>query len=269
MRPTTLFALVVSVAPSVAGAQPVFDHLQCFQISSRTSVPLPAVLTVDLRPEQLPPFAVAAGCKVKPKPRSLCIDVAKENVQPSGWTLPVTGETARSYLCYAVKCPTPTGGLTGAVISDQFAEHLVTTRAKSTLCLPAISGPVPRPTAAPCNDAGGGQCSDTCPGGYQCRFVPAGFDLIGSPAVPIDIHGTDDCRCVPSNVACGNGQAAVCAVAGDELLCSNSSERCEPITCTCVPDGPVDCGGRLCPPGTVCCNPLMQICTPPGVSCVQ
>ena len=58
-------------------------------------------------------------------------------------------ETARDYLCYDVKCPTPTSGLAGQVVSDQFGEHVVTTRTSSTLCVPAISGPVPRPTAAP------------------------------------------------------------------------------------------------------------------------
>jgi hypothetical protein len=268
MRAATLVAIVVSsVAAGTAHAQsPVFDHLQCFRIRSSATSPVPSTLGVDLQPEQVPPFTVAAGCRVKTKPRYLCIDVAKQNVRPAGWTLPVNGETARDYLCYDVKCPKPAGGLADDIVSDQFGEHAVTTGASSTLCVPAVPGPVPRPTAAPCNDAGGGQCSDTCSGGYQCRFVPAGFDLIGSPAVPIDIPGTNDCRCVPPNVACGNGQVSVCAVAGDDLLCSNSRDRCEPSTCTCEPG---DCGGRICPTGTVCCNPLMQICTPPGVACIQ
>jgi hypothetical protein len=264
---TSLAILIVSIASRTADAQaPVFDHLQCFRITSSATSPVPPVLTADLRPERIPPFAVAAGCKVKTKPRSLCIDVAKENVQPPGSTLPVSGETARDYLCYDVKCPTPTSGLAGQVVSDQFGEHVVTTRTSSTLCVPAISGPVPRPTAAPCSDLGGGQCSDMCPGGYQCLFVPAGFDLVGSPVIPIDIPGTDDCRCVPPNVACAHAQAPLCRVAGDDLLCGDRDDRCDPSTCTCEP---ADCGGRTCPAGTVCCNPLMQICTPPGVACIQ
>jgi hypothetical protein len=92
------------------------------------------------------------------------------------------------------------------------------------------------PTAPPCNDLGGGQCSDTCATpGYECVFVPTGFELTGVPGFP-EIHGQDDCRCVPSTLRCENLSAAVCAVSGGEGLCATAAEQCADTgggACTC------------------------------------
>lgn len=84
------------------------------------------------------------------------------------------------------------------------------------------------PEAAPCDDLGGGQCSDTCATpGFECLFVPTGFDVTGIPGWP-DVHGQDDCRCVPAQWRCENLGAAICAVSGgDGGLCPNASESCE------------------------------------------
>lgn len=272
MRVVPLVLIVVAVTGGAASAQsPVADHLQCFQIKSSARTPVPSKLTADLHPADDPPFPVAAGCRVKTKPRLLCIDVAKQNVQPpGGWTLPVSGDAAREYLCYDVKCPPPAGGLVGGIVTDQFGEHVVTTRVTRTLCVPAIHGPMPRPTAAPCGDAGSGQCSDECPGQYRCLFVPAGFDLIDFPSIPIDIIGANDCRCVPPTFACADVPGGACHVTA--ALCPNAGDACVvggPSGCSCQPAAPAPCGSVSCPVGTVCCDPLHGICAPPGYACTQ
>jgi hypothetical protein len=82
------------------------------------------------------------------------------------------------------------------------------------------------PTAPPCNDLGGGQCSDVCANaGDECLFVPTGFELVGVPGYP-DIHGSDDCRCVPSSLRCENLAASVCATSGSDGLCPTAAEQC-------------------------------------------
>jgi len=82
------------------------------------------------------------------------------------------------------------------------------------------------PTAEPCNDLGGGQCSDTCAtAGYECVFVPTGYELTGLPGYP-EIHGQDDCRCVPADLRCENLSAAVCTASGGNGLCATTSETC-------------------------------------------
>jgi hypothetical protein len=262
------YALVLLLFASGASAQTsVFDHLQCFPLKDALrSTPLHA----DLEPEQAPPFALAPGCRVKFPAKFLCVDVAKTNVQPPGTTLPIGGDTTRDFLCYAVRCPTPAAGLPTLTVSDQFGERTVRVRPSKYLCAPAINGPAPRPTSRPCADLGGGQCSDTCDGGDECLFVPQGFELVGVPAFP-DIVGTDDCRCVPSSLRCDALPAAVCTVTGgDGGLCTDASDQCAATggACACQPAaGGGPCGSTTCPPGTVCCNPLDGICTPPGEAC--
>ncbi len=96
--------------------------------------------------------------------------------------------------------------------------------------------PCPTPlTAEPCNDLGGGQCSDTCAtAGYECVFVPTGFEFTGVPGYP-DIHGIDDCRCVPASLRCENLSPAVCTVSGGGGLCATAAEQCtvDGSTCAC------------------------------------
>jgi hypothetical protein len=228
---------VVMLLAGLAEAQlPVPDHLQCFPVSAARELGRPKAFIADLAPTDSPPFALATGCRITPKPKFLCIDVDKQNVQPSGATLPVTGDATRDYLCYKVKCPNA-GGLTGAIVTDQFGEHVITTKPSKYVCAPALYGPAPRPTAAPCNDLGGGQCSDTCPGGQQCLFVPSDFEVVGPPW-PVDVFGTNDCRCVPGDFACLNLSPAVCAVAGPGALCPDASQTCVssgPGACACQP----------------------------------
>jgi hypothetical protein len=263
-----LGTLALVCVSTVARAQiPLFDHLQCFPVTGGNASPVPKTITADLVPEQSPPFAAAPGCRVRPKPRLLCIDVAKENVQPPGATLPLNGEPTRDYLCYDVKCPKTTAGLVNDIVTDQFGEHRITTRASKYLCVPAIHGPSPRPTAAPCSQNGAGQCGAGCGAGDRCLFVPSGVSIVNF--YPIDVVGHDDCRCVPSELACGNASPSICAVVGPSLLCPASSEECDPQTCACQAAGGVPCGTTVCPVGKVCCNPLLDICTDPGGICVQ
>ena len=223
-------AMLIATGDASAGVP--FDHLQCYRLKD----PLQGRgVTADLNPEQTPPFALAPGCKVKFPAKLFCTDVEKTNVQPPGVTLPIGGETTRDFLCYAVRCPKPDGGLPSLAVADQFGERTITVRPSKYLCAPAIRGPAPRPTPRPCADLGGGQCSDVCGGGGdECLFVPQGFELVGLPGGP-DIVGMDDCRCVPSILRCGSS-AAVCATTGGEGgLCPAAGEQCTEngTSCTC------------------------------------
>jgi len=263
----SLAALALACVSGDARAQtPLFDHLQCFPVSGASVDAVPKSFTADLAPEQTPPFAPAPGCRVRPVPRFLCIDVAKENVEPSGATLPVNGSPTRDYLCYDVKCPKNAPGLVDDVVTDQFGEHRISTRASKYLCAPAIHGPAPRPTAAPCSPDGAGQCGSGCSGGTRCVYVPASVSIVN--VLPVDVVGHDDCRCVPSELACGEA-GSVCAVAGPSMLCPAPGEQCDPATCTCQATGGVACGTIVCPVGQVCCNPLANLCTDLGTPCVQ
>lgn len=90
------------------------------------------------------------------------------------------------------------------------------------------------PQAQPCNDLGGGQCSDTCPtAGFECLFVPVGFEAPAAGSWP-EVHGQDDCRCVPADYRCENLSPAVCSVSGADGLCPDAGESC------------VDAGGGIC-----------------------
>ncbi len=234
MRPLRYALPILLLATSASAQTPVFDHLQCFRLKDGLKR---SPLQADLDPEQAPPFALAPGCKVKFPAKLFCIDVDKTNVQPPGTTLPISGDTTRDFLCYAVRCPTPAGGLPTLTVSDQFGERTITVKPSKYLCAPAIKGPAPQPTPRPCADLGGGQCSDTCGGGDQCLFVPQGFELVGIPGFP-DIVGMDDCRCVPSSLRCEQLAAAVCAVTGgDGGLCPNAGEQCtvNGNMCACQP----------------------------------
>ncbi len=261
------YLLVVAaclVAGNADAQTSVFDHLQCHKLKDglrRSSV------TADLNPEQAPPFALAPGCRVKFPAKLFCIDVEKTNVEPPGTTLPISGNTTRDFLCYAVRCPTPAGGFPTLTVSDQFGERTITVKPSNYLCAPAIEGPAPRPTPRPCGD-GGGQCNAVCGGTDDCLFVPQGFELAGVPGFP-DIVGMNDCRCVPSSLRCENLPAAVCAVSGgDGGLCPSATEQCAMTGTSCAcQSGTVQCGTTTCPPGMVCCNPLMDLCAPPDVYC--
>jgi hypothetical protein len=37
----------------------------------------------------------------------------------------------------------------------------------------------------------------------------------------------------------------------------------------CVPTVPTPCGPSTCEPGSLCCNPCMGFCTPPGAGCAN
>lgn len=82
------------------------------------------------------------------------------------------------------------------------------------------------PQAEACNDLGGGQCNDTCAtAGFECVFVPVGFEAPAVGSWP-EVHGQDDCRCVPADYRCENLSSSVCLVSGGDGLCANASESC-------------------------------------------
>lgn len=98
-------------------------------------------------------------------------------------------------------------------------------------------------------------CTGDCDGDWQVA-VP---DLV--TAVSVVLGDLDRAAC-PS-VACeddGTASVACVVTAVDDALRS----RCQP-----PPIGREVCGAVLCPPGEVCCNPLYNLCTPPGLACIQ
>jgi len=263
-----LTVLTSSLAPDRAAAQggPVFDHLKCYKLKLPKQKAISYVL--DLVPEQTN-FQLEQGCKLADKPRYLCVDVQKINVQPAP-PLVVPGPKTQDYLCYKIKCP-PTVEVP-VTITDQFGVHQVTAKKKGDLlCVPAFkqgfptatpvetrtptpvasetpipietSTPMATPTMVPppCDlDAANGQCAGVCPVPTEkCLFIAA---------VAI-------CDCVPMEQMCMDDGAGLC-----NGLCPNPSERCLPMadgTCDCQPvkcgldQGSGTCFGP-CPPGQAC-----------------
>ena len=78
--------------------------------------------------------------------------------------------------------------------------------------------------------------STTCRAGYICQEAETGPQCIS---------------------AC----AAVRCAAGTQCVADASGTRCEPVG--------VRCGTTTCAAGLVCCNPLRNICTRPGMVCIQ
>ncbi len=96
----------------------------------------------------------------------------------------------------------------------------------------------------------GGIAGIPCPDGQVCVDDPS-----------------DDCDPRAGGADCGG-------------ICTSKSDPCASVRCPsgtqCVADGesvrcaPTGgaCGDTVCPAGTQCCNPLMSICTRPGMVCI-
>ena len=132
-------ALAVVIA-SPAGAQ-TFDHLKCFKVKdAKTFKRASADLTITGGH-----LAGLENCQIKPKAKEFCIPVDKSNVVVvEGAETPVAGEEHQfDRLCYKVKCPKV--DVPGQAYSDQFGNRTLEKFKVSTLCTPAVKGPVPGP----------------------------------------------------------------------------------------------------------------------------
>src|SRR5437016_12750764 len=96
MRPLPAALVAALALAGSAGAQPVADHLKCYQVRD----PRPkASYTADLQG-----LAPEPGCTIKVPGKLLCVETTKTNVQPppAGGA---PGNPAGRFVCYNVKCP--------------------------------------------------------------------------------------------------------------------------------------------------------------------
>ncbi|MBL8601954.1 MAG: hypothetical protein JNK72_08520 [Myxococcales bacterium] len=98
------------------------------------------------------------------------------------------------------------------------------------------------------NTPTGAQC---VPNGPSCALIRCAS---GTTCVETDGVG----QCVPN----GPGCAAIRCASGTTCVETNGVGQC-------VPNAGPRCGTITCPSGQTCCNPLRNICTPPGFACIQ
>jgi hypothetical protein len=110
-----------------------------------------------------------------------------------------------------------------------------------------------------------------------CRECGGGDRVCGGAddRTPTEIGFTSACPnvTIPGGAACGGAIASL----GDIVACADCitefkvdcldalampAPRTYPAECN-------RCGSIICPPGTVCCNPLLDLCAQPGEFCVQ
>jgi hypothetical protein len=142
-------------------------------------------------------------------------------------------------------------------------------------CAPAFCGGIagfPCPAGQTCIDDpsddcdpanGGADCGGICVtqtfcGGIAGIPCPGGQTCVDDPSDDCDpTNGGADCGgiCVPQTDPC----AAVLCPEGNECVVDGDQASCVPIG---------TCGSAVCAAGTVCCNPLLGICRPPGGVCI-
>jgi hypothetical protein len=73
--------------------------------------------------------------------RSLCVEVAKQNVSPAppGGGPPISPNASAVFLSYRLRCPTQP--LAPAILGDQFGPSLLTPSRPEELLVPALPGP--------------------------------------------------------------------------------------------------------------------------------
>jgi hypothetical protein len=167
--------------------------------------------------------------------------------------------------------------------ADQCAEQrLITPRClgrfecESNACRYRCGQP-PLPTCASTTCAPGTLCVEGVEGAH-CITACATVRCSGGNVCVADARGA---RCVPSTcantpTACPAGEMCVDGDAGPRCITRCAAVRCASGT-TCVADAAgvrceptgVRCGTTTCGAGLVCCNPLRNICTRPGMFCIQ
>lgn len=221
------FTTVAGVA-SLAGAQPVFDHLTCFKISDPVT---PRVgYTVDINPKELDKFApmlgdrttggiFRPGCRVSLGAKYFCIDVeaanAKQIVPPytvATWLQ--HGPDPGDRLCYKLKCPPPVSDVEYPVVDQFGARTIKVRRTTAFFCTPAVRQVDP---AGPCQSNANGACIGQCPDGKLCLGI-----------------SSESCGCAEPEERCSNMSSLTCS----QGLCPALWENCTPSAggCSCLPN---------------------------------
>lgn len=104
----------------------------------------------------------------------------------------------------------------------------------------------------------GGIAGVACPKGYSC--VDDATDSCDPADGGADCSGKCQKDCTGPMPSCAAPPAG-CHYEG--LGCVNGNYTCGKLVCG------ASCGDTVCGDGTVCCNPLLGICTKPGMACIQ
>jgi hypothetical protein len=98
---------------------------------------------------------------------------------------------------------------------------------------------------------------DAIRAGKKLSLRGQGVTQVLSVSAPNQCFDDADCS---ADQACSVQVCTMACLPGDPLCCGPR---------TCEPKAPEACGPVTCGTGTVCCNPLAGICTPPGCACAQ
>jgi hypothetical protein len=101
--------------------------------------------------------------------------------------------------------------------------------------------------------ASGTQCVADA-NGTRCEPVRPTCATVRCSVGTICVEGEQGAQCI---TAC----ATVRCASGTQCVADAEGTRCEPVG--------VRCGTTTCGAGYVCCNPLRNICTRPGMFCIQ
>ena len=241
--------IIVLTGATVAGAQPLYDHMKCYKVKDQAKF----LAEVDLTALQAE-FGLE-HCKVKGKAKLFCIpvdkdvtaftDKSKNGIPPVAYDGP---EYTNDRVCYKIKCPPVTVGPTQ--ITDQFGTRNVEKFKPMLLCAPAVKG-VPVTTTTTVLAANGTPCSDpnTCQSGNCVDGYCCGSSACGT-CESCAVGGSEgECTFVAAGTdPHGDCPAAVCS--GDTLYTNNTCDGAG----TCQLGGPVSCAPYLCDVVTLQCT---------------
>ncbi|MEI8358723.1 MAG: hypothetical protein WCH13_09580 [Deltaproteobacteria bacterium] len=207
--------LVALATPSAALAQSngLFDHTTCYKVSTSGSqfvVNTHAGDQLVLRPYQVPPFAIADGCNIIPRPVAFCIPVDKSpRLDPTGTAL------QNDYLVYNIRCKQRFVNFNQGV-KDQFSQGVIKVNATPyQIQVPAYKISTPPPTG--CSPTAISACGGDC---------PTAGDLC---ALRTDATGVITCGCFPSTASpCGLVPGTTAQCGGDCVtgICTSTPQGC-------------------------------------------
>lgn len=277
--------LCICALPSAAGAQPTFDHLQCFKVKDQAKFKAVANLT-PLQSEFVP-----ADCEIQGKAKMFCIPVDKNLTSFEDKTkqgipqVHLNGdESSFDRLCYKIKCPAP--ALQSLNVTDQFGNRDLAKFKTAMLCTPAIKGAPVTTTVPSCPDADLDGFNDATCGGLDCddgdpNVNPSTAELCNG--VDDNCDGAVDEGFPNLGQPCGSGVGAcqasgttVCSPSGTGTECSAEAGTPQPEQCDGIDN---DCNGitddgSLCPSGDVCqggscaCDPGQHESDPSNCACL-
>ena len=129
---------LIVVGAGAASAQ-THDHYKCYKVKDQKTFESAAADLTAIQSQ----FGVES-CEIKPKAKVFCVPVEKTvtNIDPPESTIMVVNgeELGFNRLCYKVKCPKTDIG--SHEVSDQFGTRTAEKFKVSTICTPAIDGPV-------------------------------------------------------------------------------------------------------------------------------